>query len=133
MLLAHEANRYLNAKEPWKQVKTDPAAAATSVFVALKVIDTLKTLLAPVLPFTCQQLHEFLGYDGELFGSIHLEELAETERKHLAMRYDAGNAIGKWAPSALAPGQALREPKALYTKLEPSLAEAEVERMLAGM
>ncbi len=25
MALAHEANRYLNLKEPWKQIKTDPA------------------------------------------------------------------------------------------------------------
>jgi methionyl-tRNA synthetase len=33
MALAHEANRYLNAKEPWQQIKTDPAAAGTSIFV----------------------------------------------------------------------------------------------------
>ena len=51
MALAHEANRYLNLKEPWKQIKADPVAAATSIFVALRVIDSLKTLLAPFLPF----------------------------------------------------------------------------------
>ena len=108
MALAHEANRYLNAKEPWHQIKTDPAAAATSIFVALRVIDNLKTLFAPFLPFTSQQLHDYLGYDGVLFGRLYTEELAETERRHLALRYDGAGAIVSWQPSELAPGQALR-------------------------
>ncbi len=132
MALAHEANRYLNLKEPWQQIKTDPAAAATTIYVALKVIDTLKVLFAPFLPLTCQRLHSYLGYEGELFGRSYLEELAETERTHVAMRYDAGAAAGAWAVSSLAPGQALREPKALFTKLEPNVADIEVERMITG-
>lgn len=132
MALAHEANRYLNLKEPWKQIKTDPTAAATTIYVVLKVIDTLKTLFAPFLPFTCQRLHSYLGYEGELFGRSYLAELAETQRTHIAMRYDPSGATGTWAVSDLAPGQPLREPQALFTKLEPSLADAEVERMLAG-
>ena len=132
MALAHEANRYLNLKEPWRQIKTDPAAAATSVFVALRVIDTLKTLLAPFLPFTCQRLHSYLGYDGDLFGQQYTQELRETERRHLALRYDATRATGVWAVSALAPGQKLREPAPLYRKLEESIVDAEVERMTAG-
>ena len=61
MTLAHEANRYLNLKEPWRQVKTDLTAAATTVYVALQVIDTLKTLFAPFLPDTCQRLHAVPG------------------------------------------------------------------------
>ncbi len=132
MALAHEANRYLNVKEPWKQIKTDPEAAATSVFVALRVIDTLKTLFAPFLPYTCQALHEYLGYDGQLFGSVYTETLHETEREHLALRYDATGAKGCWSVSDLQPGQPLREPKPLFLKLEPTVAEEEVERMAAG-
>ena len=132
MALAHEANRYLNAKEPWHQIKTDPAAAATSIFVALRVIDNLKTLFAPFLPFTSQQLHDYLGYNGVLFGRLYTEELAETERRHLALRYDGAGAIVSWQPSELAPGQALRQPQALYLKLEPSVVDAEIERMTAG-
>jgi methionyl-tRNA synthetase len=132
MALAHEANRYLNVKEPWKQIKVDPEAAATSVFVALRVIDTLKVLFAPFLPFTCQALHEQLGYDGALFGRAYTETLTESERSHLAMRYDGSDAVGRWAVSSLQAGQALREPKPLFLKLEPTVAEEEVERMAAG-
>jgi methionyl-tRNA synthetase len=131
MGLAHEANRYLNVKEPWKQIKTDPEGAATSVYVALRVIDTLKVLFAPFLPFTCQALHAQLGYDGELFGRPYIETLQESERAHVAMRYDASDAIGKWAVSDLRPGQPLREPGPLFLKLEPTVAEEEVERMTA--
>jgi methionyl-tRNA synthetase len=132
MALAHEANRYLNLKEPWQQIKSDPVAAATSIFVALRVIDTLKNLFAPYLPFTCQRLHNYLGYDGELFGRSYLEEVIETEGKHLVLRYDGSGATGKWAISALAPGQPLRLPAPLFLKLEPGIADQESERMQAG-
>ncbi|HEX9114907.1 MAG TPA: methionine--tRNA ligase [Anaerolineae bacterium] len=129
MALAHEANRYLNAKEPWQQIKIDPAAAATSIYVALKVIDSLKTLLAPYLPFTSQRLHGYLGYDGELFGRQYDEVVQESQRRHLALRYDGSPAAGCWAPSDLAAGQALRPPAPLFVKLEPEVAEREMERM----
>ncbi len=132
MSLAHEANRYLNLKEPWKQIKTDPTAAATSVFVALRVIDTLKTMFAPFLPFTCQRLHHYLGYEGELFGRSYTEVLRETTRTHLALRYDPTGATGRWQISELAPGQKLREPAPLFRKLDESIVDAEIERMMRG-
>jgi methionyl-tRNA synthetase len=72
--LAREANGYLDRKAPWFQIKEDRAAAATSVYVILHVVDNLKTLLAPILPHTAQQLHEYLGYDGQLFGTQHVVE-----------------------------------------------------------
>ena len=52
MGLAREANVYLDRKAPWFQIKEDPAAAATSVYVtrSVRVVDNLKTILAPVLP-----------------------------------------------------------------------------------
>ena len=129
MALAHEANRYLNLKEPWKQIKSNPAAAATSIFVALRVIDSLKMLFAPFLPFTCQRLHNDLGYDGDLFGQLYTEELSETDRRHLALRYDGTGATGRWTPSQLSPGQPLRAPTALFLKLEPAIVDAEIGRM----
>lgn len=129
MSLAHEANRYLNLKEPWQQIKTDPANAATSIYVALQVIDTLKTLFAPFLPFTCQKLHTYLGYEGDLFGRLYTTEVEESQRGHLVLRYDGDTATGRWASSALPAGQALRQPAALFLKLEPSVIELEIERM----
>ena len=35
---------------------------------ALRCIDSLKTMLTPFLPFSCQKLHELLGYDTVIAG-----------------------------------------------------------------
>jgi methionyl-tRNA synthetase len=52
MELARAANAYLAEKAPWKQRKTDVAAAGTTVNVGLQVVRTLTTLMAPFLPFS---------------------------------------------------------------------------------
>ncbi len=88
-------------------------------------------LFAPFLPFTSQRLHAYLGYDGDLFGRQYSEEVQEATRSHLVLRYDNSLACCAWAPSGLQPGQALRQPEPLFAKLEPSVADAEVERMQA--
>jgi methionyl-tRNA synthetase len=130
MAIARAANVYLDHKEPWKTIKTDKAAAATSVYVTLRVIDNLKILLAPVLPFTGQLLHEYLGYDGNLFGRPYTQQVAESTRSHMAFCYTADDVIGKWEPSQLPPGQPLRRPAPLFKKLDPEVAETELRHLL---
>ena len=129
MSLAQAGNIYLSLKEPWHQIKKDEAAAATTIYVALRVIDALKTLLAPFLPFTCQRLHEYLGYEGDLFGRQYAEMAAEPAKSHLVLRYDGRGAAGRWTPGDLQPGQALRQPAALFLLLEPTIVDQEIERM----
>ncbi|MCZ2098443.1 MAG: class I tRNA ligase family protein, partial [Anaerolineae bacterium] len=129
MALAREVNGYLD-RAPWfKVIKEDRQAAATTIYTALRCIDNLKTLFAPFLPFTSQQVHDYLGYEGRLFGEQRIETYAEAERDHPALVYDASGAIGRWAPSALPAGQPLREPEALFRKLEPELIDAERARL----
>jgi methionyl-tRNA synthetase len=130
MALAHEANRYLDGKAPWFQIREDRQAAGTTVYVILNAIDSLKTLLTPFLPFTCQALHGYLGYEGSIIGRIYTETLQEETRSHLAIRYDDAELQGTWAPSELPAGQALRQPGPLFRKLDESVAEEEVERMM---
>ena len=125
MGLVREANGYLDRRAPWKTIKDDPDDAARSVYTILKVIDNLKILLAPFLPHSAQELHEYLGYDGQLFGDLNIEEYQEETRAHKALVYDGSKAIGHWAKSNLKEGQALREPKPLFIKLEPEIVEQE--------
>jgi methionyl-tRNA synthetase len=131
LALAREANGYLDRKAPWFQIKEDQAAAATTVYVILKVVDNLKTILAPILPHTAQQLHEYLGYDGQLFGTQKVIEYQEETRSHAALTYDHSGAVGTWTPSRLPPGQVLRKPEPLFKKLDESLIDEEYAR-LAG-
>jgi methionyl-tRNA synthetase len=129
MALAREANVYLDRKAPWFQIKQDRQAAATSVYVILQAVDHLKTLLAPFLPHTAQQLHEYLGHDGRLFGLQRLAEIEEATRSHRVLTYDPQGAVGRWAPARLPAGQALRQPAPLFKKLDESVIEEEYARL----
>ena len=104
MTIAQEANRYLDKKAPWKMIKENREAAATSLFVAICVISRLKTMLYPFLPFSSQKLHEYLGFEGKV--------------------EDYG-----WKWQDLPPGQKLREPKPLFVKLDEGLADEETARL----
>jgi methionyl-tRNA synthetase len=129
LALAREANGYLDRKAPWFQIKEDPAGAATTVYVILRAMDNLKTILAPILPHTAQQLHEYLGYEGQLFGTQHVVEYQEETRSHQALTYDHSGAVGTWAPSELPAGQALRPPAPLFKKLDESVVEEEYAQL----
>ena len=64
MAVAGEANRYLDTQAPWFQIKNDRAAAGKTIFTALHVIDSIKTLLAPIIPFSSEELHSGFGHSG---------------------------------------------------------------------
>ncbi len=127
--LAAAVNRYLDLQGPWFAIKTDRAAAAATIYTALRAIDSLKILLAPFLPFSAERLHRMLGYDQPLFGDLKIATFRESERQHEALAYDPSPASGRWEPSRLPAGQALRPPEALYRKLDDSLVEQERARL----
>jgi methionyl-tRNA synthetase len=133
LALAREANGYLDRRAPWFQIKADPQAAATTVYVArsVRVVDNLKTILAPTLcvPHTAQRLHEYLGYEKQLFGTQHVIEYEEGTRSHRALTYDHSGAIDTWTSSELPPGQALHKPAPLSKKLSESLIDEEYARL----
>ncbi|MGI6207075.1 MAG: methionine--tRNA ligase [Anaerolineae bacterium] len=132
MEVAREANRYLDAKAPWFQIKEDQQAAATSVYTMIQVINSLKTLLYPYLPFSSQALHEMLGFEGDLLGRQYIEELKEEVRTHSALRYERPSIEGDgWRPVEVPAGQKLGKIQPLFRKLDDSVIAEEVERMLA--
>ncbi|MHB8470021.1 MAG: methionine--tRNA ligase, partial [Gaiellaceae bacterium] len=124
------ANRYVAEQAPWTLVKTDRDRAATVLYVALQCVDSLKTLFAPFLPFTSQVVHELLGHDGFIAGPLELRTESEDDGStHEVLTGDYASWVGGWAPSELAPGQALREPRPLFRKLPPETADEELARM----
>jgi methionyl-tRNA synthetase len=129
MAVAHEANRYLDEKEPWKVIKEDRQAAASTMSVMLGVINSLKILFYPFLPFSSQKLHQYLGCQGDLMGHSRVETFEEDGKTHEALVYDPPAAKVSWAPRSLPPGQALREPEPLFRKLDESIVEEELARL----
>jgi methionyl-tRNA synthetase len=129
LALAREVNAYLD-QAPWFSViKEDREAAATTVYTALRAIDSLKILFSPFLPFSSEQLHQTLGYEGFLFGEQHIKTFNEKERSHEALVYDPSRATGQWQPSKLKPNQRLKQPQPLFPKLDEELIEEERTRL----
>jgi methionyl-tRNA synthetase len=109
--LAQEANRYLDAKAPWRAIRTDRQEAATTLWNAIRVLNALKIVLAPFLPFSADRVHHFLGFDG----------LVSNEP------WDFDHCIQQ-----VRAGAALRQPQPLYTKLDPEVVEQETQRLAGG-
>ena len=129
MRLASEVNKYLDQTAPWTSIKEDKQAAARAIFVAMKAIDSLKTLFAPLLPFSSQKLNAYLGHSGQLFGTQHVEEVQDDLGTHTILRYDPSPASGQWKASDLQPGAAFEKPAPLFKKLEESIIEEERQRL----
>ena len=106
MALAQAANRYLDRKAPWQSVTNDPREAATTLWVALSIVNCLKTAMYPFIPFSAQKLHRMLGFEG------NVEEEGWS-----------------WSSDGLAAGQQLASPEPLFAKLDEALIEQETERL----
>jgi methionyl-tRNA synthetase len=129
MRLATEVNKYLDRAAPWAEIKKDKAQAAKTVFAALRAIDSLKTLLAPFLPFTAERLHGYLGYTQPLFGEQFTEVCQDNLGDHTVLRYRPATASGRWEPSQLPAGQTLTQPAPLFRKLDESIVAEERARL----
>jgi methionyl-tRNA synthetase len=129
MRLATEVNKYLDTAAPWFEIKSDRTAAASTIYIALRAIDSLKVLFAPFLPFTSERLHSYLGYTQPLFGEAIVETHSDSLGEHTVLRYQPGEASGRWQPSQLPAGQALKEPAPLFRKLEEKIVEEERARL----
>ncbi len=121
--LSQRVNQYLNEKAPWTLVKTDEAAAATAVWVALQAIDWLRILWSPILPHSSQSVHEMLGREGPLFGRQYTETVSDARGSHLVLRYDHTDAVGTWESSELTPGTAFGPLVPLFEKLDRETVE----------
>jgi methionyl-tRNA synthetase len=129
MRLSTSVNQYISSEAPWALVKTDIARAGTVLYVSLRAVDSLKTILMPFLPHTSQQVHELLGHDGILAGPVEFREVDDDGESHEILTGDYTGWVGRWEPSDLQPGQQLGEPKPLFRKLDESIVEDELKRM----
>ncbi|MFZ0533248.1 MAG: methionine--tRNA ligase [Anaerolineales bacterium] len=127
--LASEVNKYLNTASPWFEINTDKAAAGKSIYTALRVIDSLKLLFAPFIPFSSERLHIYLGYHQPIFGEQYIEQQSDGLGAHNTLRYRPPQSGGSWKPSSLQPSQRLGQLAPLFKKLDPVLAEEERARL----
>jgi methionyl-tRNA synthetase len=131
MALATRVNQYVSEQAPWAAMETDRERAATILYVALRCVDSLKILFTPFLPHSSQALHELLGHEGWIAGTLEFRDVVEPGGGvHTVLTGDYGSWVGRWEPSSLEPGQPLRRPSPLFAKLDPAaVVSAELARM----
>ncbi len=88
LLLSHDANKYFQENEPWKELDRAP----TIMYVCLNVVRILGLLIEPYLPATSQKIKEMLNVQETNWNKINKFELK--------------------------PGDPLNQPKLLFRKLE---------------
>ena len=117
MSMAAKVNVYLGTEQPWHTIKTDRVRAGTVLYVALRCVDNLKTMLTPFLPFSSQRLHEMLGYTDVIAPQPEVREVSEDGIVHnvITGEYSSDD---RWRVSELAPGHPLPQPQALFKRLD---------------
>jgi len=123
MTTAAKVNVYLGTEQPWHTIKTDRPRAGTVLYVALRCVDNLKTMLTPFLPFSAQRLHRMLGYEDVIAPQPEVREFSEDGDPHKVITGDY-ETRDRWKRSELPPGRKLPAPEALFKRLDDVEGEA---------
>lgn len=105
MNLARIGNKYLADSEPWKVIKTDPERVKTVLNLSLQLVANLGIAFEPFLPFSSQKLRMMLNMD-----EVEWDRLGATD--------------------LLPEGHVLGAPALLFEKIEDSVVEAQVQKLL---
>lgn len=105
MNLARIGNKYLAETEPWKLAKTDLSRTATILHLSLQIAANLAIAFEPFLPFSSKKLREMLNLQ-----SFNWNDLGRTD--------------------LLTEGTSLGAVELLFTKIEDTEVEAQVQRLL---
>jgi len=126
MAMAARVNVYLGTEQPWHTIKSNRGRAGTVLYVALRCVDNLKTMLTPFLPFSSQRLHEMLGYTDVIAPQPEVREFAEDAASHRVLTGDYAF-DNRWRPSELEPGRKLPPPEPLFKRLDDVIEEEQQE------
>ena len=107
MELASIGNVYFDSKSPWKDAKTEETHARmyTTIALCIRCIQKLALIALPLIPSASQKIYQMLGIDYENKTWSDLEQLE------------------------LKPGSSLNTPEILFTKVEDSVIEEEMEKL----
>jgi len=105
MDLARLGNKYLADEEPWKIIKTDEERVKTILNICLQITANLTICLEPFLPFSMEKLRGFINFE-----EMDWVSLGET--------------------NLISVGHQLNKPELLFEKIEDSVIEAQVQKLL---
>ncbi len=80
--LSRLGNQYLNEKEPWKLLKTDPSRAGSIFYVAVQIVRALAVTSSPFIPSRAEEIWQTLGLSGKVAEARWDEALSPLESGH---------------------------------------------------
>jgi methionyl-tRNA synthetase len=125
-----EANKYFSEQAPWKLRTSDPERMRTVLHVTLQAIADAKTLLTPFLPRSSQAVHEMLGGTGEWSGMPRIETVDEEGGPSYPVITGTYDSTFRWESRPVAAGTPLAVPAPLFTKLDQSVVDEEIARLV---
>ncbi len=136
--LARLGNEFFQRSEPWKQMKTDPQAAAATIYTALQLSASLSVLLEPVVPAMAARLRAMLNLrllrPSAAPGAR--ADAAATAADLLAEHAgEPGAVCAGWDDAArplLPPGHRLGTPSVLFAKIPDDVIQSELDRLHAS-
>ena len=105
MNLARIGNKYITECEPWKVWKTDPKRVETILNISLQLVANLAIAFEPFLPFSSEKLRGLINMP-----DFEWSQLGSTD--------------------LLKPGTQLAEPELLFEKIEDSVIEKQLQKLL---
>lgn len=96
------ANKYFDSEKPWETRESNPDACNRTLFNCVQIIANLSVLLEPFLPFSSGKIRGWLGLD------------SSWQVKHV----DAGYGVP--------------QPEILFTRLDKSVTDEELQRLQNG-
>ena len=135
MRLVTEANRYLSETEPWKLKGDDQRERlGTVLHTTAQAISDCRTMLSPYLPHSAQAVHEAFGGVGTVSPLPTIQEVIDLDddSRHYPVitgDYRRGETLAAWGRTAVVPGTPVAKPSPLFTKLEDTIVEEELDRL----
>ena len=107
--IARFGNKYLADEEPWKIIKVDPERVKTILFIALHISSILSIVSEPFLPFTSKKIKFILN--SEDHSSKWTWENLENDK------------------FLISKGVTINEPELLFTRIEDSEIEYQIDKL----
>jgi methionyl-tRNA synthetase len=132
MRVVAEVNKYVSDSEPWKLKGEDQRERlGTILHVMAQAVSDCNTILSPFLPHSANAVDRVLGGRGELQPMPRIDEVADLDGGPgypiITGDYTASPA---WERRPVAPGTPVGKPTPVFTKLDPSVVDEELARLV---
>ena len=129
-----EVNKYVSDNEPWKLKGDDQRERlGTILHVVTQCVADLNLILSPFLPFAANEVDRALGGAGDIAPMPVLQEVEDLDggAAYPIITGDYTSAPA-WERRPISVGLPVAKPTPIFTKLDPSIVDEELERLVAG-